>query len=268
MQRHHKPGFSLVGMLITVGCIVVLMVIFMTAVNKAVTGEGSPKQGTVRSVQDQMYLHSLYLSLATSANDYRGRFITPAIVTGSEDVTENTTANLFSLMVMENYAPVDQLISGNEYNPGVYADDDYDYLSDDPRDGVYWDPNFVADLDDESNTSFAHIPLYGRRLEKFWNNQMEPNYPILGNRGPRNGDPDPDSYTYGRDGTWGGHVVFADGHVEFLDTFTPGNVTFSMNGQTWQDNIYALESGENGLDAILAFTKEMLGDGGPILQWD
>jgi len=61
--------------------------------------------------------------------------------------------------------------------------------------------------------------------------------------------------------------VFGDGHVEFINSFTLKQLTVNVRGQRQPDNVFAMEEGERGGDAIIAFTKEMTTDG-PILQWD
>ena len=261
-----RRGFSLVGILISMGIMVVLFAILMTSLNKAVTGQGSAVQGTVRSTQDEWYLKALFDSMFASAGDNRGRFLTPSDLTGSNDVSENTTANLFSAMVADNYTNCHQLISGNEYSGWVQEKTDYNSAAYNPAQKTYWDKTFVADLADLSNTSFAHEPLFGERFEHHWQNELSSTFPIIGNRGPKDGADNPQSLTYGRNGQWGGHVAFGDGHVTYISSFTPG-LSFSQNGETYQDNIFKMDGGAKGGDAVLAFTQKMSKQG-PTLQWD
>ncbi|MDY7107452.1 MAG: type II secretion system protein [Planctomycetota bacterium] len=267
MQRAHERGMSLIGLLVVFVCIVILGVISLTALNKSITGEGSAQENTVRSVQDKMNLYAIHQALVANAIDNDGRFLTPSVLAGSNDRSLDTTANLFSAMVMHYGVRPEMLISGNEYNGYVVQDMDYDHRAYDPRAGVYWDPSFEADLERGSNVSFAHVPLFGDRFEKNWQTAMSSSFPILGNRGPKDGIHDPTSWTYGRNGTWGGHIVFGDGHIEFTNSFTPGSVFFERRGQRFADNIFAVEDGMDGADAILSFTKEMTREG-PVLQFD
>ena len=106
-----------------------------------------------------------------------------------------------------------------------------------------------------------------RRRDKGWKSTLDSRWPLIGNRGPKDGIDNPQSLTYGRSGQWGAHVLFGDGHVEFINTFTPNGVVFIMRGETYQDNIYKMDDGPNGGDAVLAFTKQMTRQG-PTLQWD
>ncbi len=263
----------MIGLLISVAIMMVLSVVLLNSLNQALTGSKSAMPGTVASFQDKEYLRALFQSMAVSdavgSNVLMGDdpFITPATVAREGDVSLNTTANLFSAMVMQQYTIPAQLISGNEYNPDVWQDEDYNYGAYDSYEGVFWDPTFVADLDLESNVSFAHIPLHGRRYNRFWKFTVDSRAPLLGNRGPLDGVDNPSSYTYGRNGQWGGHIVFGDGHVDFFESFFVAGLSYSEDGQTNHDNIFAMETGPDGDDAILSFTK-LMDEDGPVLQHD
>lgn len=262
-----RRGFSLVGLLVTMTCMVVLSVLLMTSMNRRMTGEGSAVDGTVRSYKDQFVLHALHQSMTLGADDFRDQFITPRALTGSDDRALDTTANLFSAMVMYQYLPVEQLIAANEYSGYVLADDDYDFNAYDDLGQTFWDPSFQADLHDLSNTSFAHVPLFGKRFHRAWQISVGRAIPVLGNRGPRDGEPDPRSFAVGRSGVWGGHVVYPDGHIEFLTTFIPPGAWLEREGGREPDNIFRMDDPPDGPDAVLAFTTKM-SDAGPTLQWD
>ena len=259
-------AFSLVGMLVTLACMLVLITIGMSSLNKAVTGEGSAVEGTVHSFEDQFVLFALHRSLYIGSEDYHGRFITPSVLTGG-DGQEDVTANLFSAMVMQQYTAPAQLVSANEFSGYVDEMDDYDFTVYRPGDGVYWDSRFMADLADLSHVSFAHVPLFGERFERHWKGDLGATFPIVSNRGPKDGIHDPGSLTYGRNQTWGGHVLYGDGHTDFLHAFTAGNIFYERDGRRQADNIFALEDGPAGRDAILSFTRTMT-EGGPVLQHD
>ena len=93
-------------------------------------------------------------------------------------------------------------------------------------------------------------------------------FPVIGNRGPRDGD-DPDSITlkiYRPLDQWSGNVVFNDNHVQVLSgSMTVGTV--EVDGKMIPDNLFKMELGPGGLDAFLGITKEMTEDG-PVLSWD
>ena len=62
-------------------------------------------------------------------------------------------------------------------------------------------------------------------------------------------------------------MVFGDGHIEFIETATPGSVFLEKNGVRSPDNIFMMETGGSGGDAVISFTKSM-GKDGPVLQFD
>ena len=267
---YHCPmrGYSLIGLLVSMAMLLVLGVVMSNAINKATTGAGSTLSGTVRSFQDKQYLVSIYQTLVVDAQlSGNRRFLVPSALTRRLDVGDDTTANLFSAMVAQHSIPPAQMISGNEMSPYVKLDEDYNYAAYSATDDTYWDPNFAADLTWESNTSFAHPPLYGNRLRRYWHAGVDSRTPLLGNRGPKDGVANPDSWTYNRDGRWAGHLVFGDGHVEFVQTFTINGIFLQGPGGNEPDNLFRMEQGADGSDVILTFTKQMTADG-PVLQYD
>ena len=266
-RNHPFRGFSMLGMLITMVCIVVLFAILMNSLNLAVSGQKTQQAGTVRSFEDKLYLMAIYQSMLANASENKGEYITPSRVAGNNEPTLNTTASLFSAMLMANYTVPKQLISGNEYSGHVREKTNYDFTAYNPVEGVYWDTSFSADLKWESNDSFAHLPLCGKRFERKWRSTMETMFPLIGNRGPKDGVNSPDSLACGRDGIWRGQIVFGDGHIDFIDTATPNGLTFMEEGQRVQDNIFAMEDGPGGEDAIISFTQTMTKEG-PQLQFD
>ncbi len=261
-------AFSLIGLLVTMLCMVVLGVILMSSLNNAMTGAGNPRAGTVRSFEDEMYLREIGRSLIVAAQSNRERLPTPADAAGARDGRLDTTANLWSLMIAQHSIQPKMLISGNEYNLLVRMDEDYDYAAYNPGAGVFWDRSFVADLGVESNASFAHMPLFGERCKRHWlKRTFASGMPLVGNRGPKDGRDDPLSSTYGRAGVWGGHALFGDGHVEFFESFTPPGLMYESQGRTFADNLYYFDDGPEGVDAMLTFTLEMTRDG-PVVQHD
>jgi prepilin-type processing-associated H-X9-DG protein len=260
-------AMTLIGMLVALAILLVLGVVLTSALNKAMTGGGSTLPGTAASHQDRTYLVSIFQSMAVGAQLGEGRFLVPSALTRRRDVADDTTAGLFSAMIAQQYAVPEQLYSANERNPNVWLDEDYDYLAYNPAEDTYWDPAFVADLELESNTSFAHVPLHGRRLRQLWRFGVGSATPLMGNRGPADGVADPNSYTYDAAGRWAGHVVFGDGHVEYVESFTLSSVFFDAGGQRQPDNLFRMDDGPDGADVILTFTKAMTEDG-PVIQHD
>jgi hypothetical protein len=61
-------------------------------------------------------------------------------------------------------------------------------------------------------------------------------------------------------GQWGGHLVFGDGHVRFTNSFDISDHTLLIDGQSVPDNVFNMQTGFNGDDAILSFTEAMSAD--------
>src|SRR5690606_34353286 len=167
-----------------------------------------------------------------------------------------TSANFWSLLIAQNTVYPSMLISGAEQSMLVNEFYEYNRNAYDPVNGQYWDPNFKADLERESHVSFAHMPLLGNRVRQYWTVGASSMFPLMGNRGPRDGQPNPESWNCDpATGQWKGNIVFGDGHIEYLDTMTPPNVQYQRSGQYIADNLFALEDGHRGIDAILTFTR-------------
>ena len=109
--------------------------------------------------------------------------------------------------------------------------------------------------------------LFGERFRKQWKSTMDSMFPLVGNRGPKDGVSSTQSLACGKNGIWGGHIAFGDGHIVFVNSATPSGVVFQRNGQNYADNIFIMDDGAAGVDAILSFTRTM-GKNGPELQFD
>ncbi len=255
--RHH--GFSLIGILISFACIAVLMSIYMTSLDKAVTGgKGQSTQGSVWGMQDQIQLQLLGQAMTIDAmSNKHNQFLTPSVLAGTNDVYDNTSANFWSAMLVQNLAKAEQLISPSDR--GWVEKANVDYQSSD------WDPNFSANLNETANVSYAHMPLWGERLKRRWNVQSG-RFPILGNRGPVDGDENANSATVDDDGVWRGWVLHSDNSIKWVEGTSLVSKWRRRDGVS-DDNIFLIESEDSADDAILGFTLEM-DDYGPTLVWD
>lgn len=279
-------GQTLVDVLVICACSILVLV---TA--SVVLGQVGPNQAAAgvrhpQSMKDATQLTHLHRAMVIFAQDNRSRYPIPGLIdrktadldgdgdgdaeipdVGAEDITLNTTANLYSALIAINFFRPNLLISPVERNSKVEVDDDYNFAAYSPAEDSYWDPRFEADLETGSNTSYAHVVIYGERLKLHWRDKQLARFPDLANRGPKDGALDPASYTCGPHGHWTGNVVFNDNHSEMLSTVRPANVTFMSNDEQQQDNIFAFDDGLAGKDTILTFTKQMT-ERGPVIQHD
>jgi type II secretory pathway pseudopilin PulG len=261
---NYQNGFSLIGMLISLVCIVVLSAIMMNSMNKTITGNGEATPSSVWGMQNQIQLQTIVQSLIADSFGRNNDFLVPSDLSGSLDVSENTSANFWSAMIAENLVSPEHLIAKGDN--GWVEQASYDWLAINPREGQFWDPNFSTDFNRSSNVSYAHMPLYGERLRRWWRNDARGIFPIIGNRGPQDGLALTESFTLDSDGQWRGWVCYSDGSIKWQEqTETP--IKWSRSDGESIDNLFILEGGDNKDDAMLGVTTEMT-EGGPEFAWD
>jgi hypothetical protein len=269
MKRLAHKGNTSVDVVFGIACAMLLS----TVAALALGAEGNGAETRNRSLKDATSAKLIHQSFCIFANEFDGIFPRPGLMDrlpvefdgrmqdipgrGDEDVTQNTTANLFSALITQNYFNPDLVVSPVERNPKVKKMEDYSWEAYDPAKDTYWDDDFAADLKAGSNVSYAHLPMFGERGKKQWRSTFDAKWVILGNRGPLAGEPDWQSYTCGPHGNWAGNVVFHDNHTEMLDTMTPKQVVYKLEELERPDNIFAMETGPAGYDVIITFTKKI-----------
>ena len=136
MEQFTHRAFTLIGIMVSMVIMLVLSVLLLNGLNDATTGQKSAKVGTVASLKDKQYLRGLFQGMAYSHNDLSGSrnsyYLTPSIVAGDDDISHNTTANLYSAMIIQRYTVPQNLISGNEFSPYINPDEDYNMHAYDP----------------------------------------------------------------------------------------------------------------------------------------
>ncbi len=266
LARPLNHGLSRLGVVVALLCVVILVAIVLPLANRYRRDRFSMK--------DNAQLNEIHQAWSIFADDNKGRYPIPGLIDrrpvpslgdmdgiGPEDSSLNTTANLYSAIIAQDYFNPEILISIFERNPLVTEDRDYDFSAYDPPNDVYWDPNFVADLETGSNVSYAHIPLVGDRMVRQWRDTGAASLAVLGNRGPADGVASADSYSCGKNGSWLGSLVFNDNHLETLS----GKAGLKVG--RGPDNLFNFDPGLNGIDQVLAFTKEVK-DNQAVLQHD
>lgn len=249
-----------------------LIVAFILSIGALTFGQGKTTElRSKKTIKDSAQLEQIHQAMLIFAREWNGTFPRPGMINrladpelgrqvpgrGPEDIAANTTANLFSCMIAQNYMTPELPISPIERNPNVKAKQGFNYDNYNPVDDKYWDDSFKADLKTESNVSYAHPPLTDPWVKE-WRDGMRMNYAQLGNRGPKDGRLDPDSYTCGPHGHWAGNVVLGDNSVSLHTTTKPAD----LDG----DNFFAVDK-DREFDSLLAFTREIK-DGVAALQFD
>jgi len=280
MDSHHNRKPAALGVTI-VEVFIIVLAILVLALFALVLLNSRHRQRMAGAVRDAAQIRGIQQSWTIFAREFGGEMPTPSMMIrltadgiettqrGSEDVTLNTTANLHSVAIMQNYYTSEMCVSPTEPNPKVkaLAGDDYNYNVYKPAASTYWDSTFTANLQTGSNVSYASMPIHGQLRAKHWKQTASATWPIIGNRGPINGVHDPNSFTlriHPPFDQWSGNICFADSHFEFVTGLPTGT---TAGGSTMNTQGLFRYDGEEDSDGILTFTKSMSRDG-PVIQHD
>lgn len=232
-----RNGLTILELVIATIAITVMLVLIIPATMR--------RSGCSRLLKDATQVEQIQQAMLIYAREFDGRCPTPGLINrlhdpatglntpnvGSENFSLNHTAPLYSAMIAQNFVSPELIISPVEPNAFVTVKDNYNYMAYDPSADSYWDTTLTAHVDRAalvSNTSYAHMALCGERKKKYWNDCMLSNIPILGTRGPEAGVTIGERYVrsptlkfLGEGEYWVGNIVFADNHVETIDTLEP-----------------------------------------------
>ena len=294
---NRKRGFTLIELLVVMAIIAILLGLLLPAVQRA--------RQNAKKLKDATQIGQIHQSWVIWSEEFNGVFPVPGLIfrqkveapgspidgeyvpgRGPEFVPWNTSASLYSACIAQNYFSPELCVGPTEPSSRVAVKDDYNYQLYDPSASgtpSYWDHTFSSNLGSQSNTSYAHLPLSGRRRVVEWRNTMNSQFAMIGNRGPEFGQLGTvyeESITLeihpGRK-QWIGNICYNDNHVESHNTFYPEGVNYvDPNGDGVQpDNLFNNDSGDGqssptGYDIWLVMYWGMTqsGDFGNFLVWD
>ena len=255
-----QNGFTLIELLVVIAIIALLLGLLLPALAKA--------RATARQVKCGTQVQQIHKAWVTKGTDNaRGTFPLPGEVNrigklpgrGNEDEAKNNHANLHSMCIAQQFISPQILVSPSEASGNVGVCSNYDMNKYKPAEDVYWDGDLSnatvsnpgldsinplrtlkADLTTLSSTSYAAMPLMMKNSSSRIPNRRDvqwkvgatngSRFPIVGNRGVKNGITDnttsdyTDSKTlliHGASNEWEGMMVYNDDHVVFERTFTP-----------------------------------------------
>ncbi len=294
-------GFTLIELLVVMSIIALLLSILMPALGRA--------RAEAMLTKDMTQVKSVFSGFSFWTPSHNGRYPTPGLEArlatenntgeyikgrGAEDMSQNDHARLLSMCVMQNLFSTDALYAPTEQGDYVAPMENYDYDVYSPSHQgsgwELWDPAFGNDLTDEidsnddysnCNNSYGIVPVSGKRKQQNWgvSTNSPTSFPIVGTRGPEEGEPDEFSRAnlfHGIERDWKGTITFGDGHNEVLETFFPISTTYINDSNVaTMDNIFLEEEDQaidndympggppdlgQGADAVLTHVIETIGD--------
>jgi len=188
LHRSRTRGFTLIELLVVIAIIALLIGILLPALGRA--------RSNAKYMKCATQIKQIHQALVLWAEDYRGEFPLPNEF--SEETadqaaeTGNSTANLHSLMIFNNFYSPELAVCPSEPNGAVSVDEDYDYGqgTTNLQDTDQWDPDFKGDIENArngSNVSYANMAPIGSRVNAEWQNSLNSSFAMLSDRGPRDG---------------------------------------------------------------------------------
>lgn len=249
--------------------LVVVIVIAIVAVGLLLPYLGRTKSGT-RHPRDMSQIRGIHQGMVLWAQDNSDLYPLPSLIDLNDDTVaaqgraKDTTANIFSILIYNNFISPEICLSPAETNPAIRVHDTYAFSEPptavNPKKAL-WDPALNADFTGgkTGNISYAHMLPANERLEKRWRNTWDATQAVVGNRGPevkgfdvRDGKR---VYTmpkksntfliHGGATTWEGNIAYNDNHVSFETSIAPEMTTYKDGGGVEQPDCLFLDEADD-----------------------
>jgi hypothetical protein len=152
-------------------------------------------RATARKVKDATHIRGIHQSFVLFAQNNMDRYPLPSALDISGDTvagtpeSKDTTANIYSILVYQNFLTPELLVSPVETNKQIEVYGKYSYTEPakavNPRKAL-WDPSFSGDFTGtaKSHASYAHAMPWKGRLDGPWSNSFDSSQAVVCNRGP------------------------------------------------------------------------------------
>lgn len=229
--------------------VVVVIVVVIVAVGLLLPYFGRTGHDN-RQLKDSIHVRAIHQAMVLWPRGDPDSFPLPSFhdrgnqTVADEGLAKNTTANVISMLIYNNFISPETCVSSAEANPAIRVDVDYAFSEPptavNPRMAL-WDPAFSADFSGgrTGNVSFALMLPAEERLNR-WTNTFQATDAVIGNRGPevtgfgvrerkRVYAMPKKSNTFlihGGRNTWEGNIGYNDNHVSFETSVAPELTTY------------------------------------------
>ncbi len=301
--QNKRAGFTLIELLVVVSIIALLIGILLPALGRARRQAQQLTDGTqVREMQRALLNFAQDNGDFYPRPSVFDRFdYTEGNEEGESNTTEDDVENknrsgaAFAILIADGQVVPEQCVSPAEADGSIRPDPNFETsapaIANNPQRAL-WDPAFIGTRDvndgswnapnigqvgggnrkddivnagDGSNFSYAHTPIAGPRLSRYWAATYSATQPVISNRGPvyiedvggqgnrinqtwkllgtpegsgggGGGNLTQQGYQsitlliHGSKRSWSGNIGFNDNHVEFSGTPAPSNIRFAYSG--------------------------------------